>query len=174
MTKGPKILLLFLAICLCASCGVQRLVPIQEVNVKDSVVVHVRDSVAIRYEVISVELPDESLTVILAPPDSSHLETSLATSDAWVDTVGMLHHSIENKAGALTKEVPVQEHYHSELTEQQHQEVETVTVIQEVEKDLSWWQKLWITSGKILWCIIAGMAVFGLVKLIVKQREGLL
>jgi len=168
--KGPEKILILLAICLCASCGVQRHVPTEVVNVRDSVVVHVKDSVAIRFDIISVELPSETFSVILAPPDSSHLETSLATSDAWVDTLGLLHHCLSNKDTTLNKEVPLQEHYHSDITEQQHQEHETITEYVEIEKKLSWWQKLWITSGKVLWGIVAALLLYGVIKLLIKLK----
>lgn len=166
--KGPEKIVLLLALCLCASCGVHRYVPSETVIVRDSTVVHIKDSVAIRYDTVSVELPKESSSVLLASSDSSHLETSLATSDAWIDTVGRLHHNLENKAGTLKKEVAVPEHYHSETTEAEHQQKETIIETVEVEKQLSWWQKLWITSGKILWGLISATVLCLLAKLAFK------
>jgi hypothetical protein len=64
----------------------------------------------------------------------------------------------------------MQEHYHSEITEQQHQEHETITEYVEIEKELSWWQKLWITSGKVLWGILAALLLYGIIKLLIKLK----
>lgn len=78
---------------LMAGCSATRRVaePVQEVIIThDSTVITHRDSVTI----IPVEV---SISIGV---DSSHLETSLATSDAWTDSLG-LHHRISNKPGTL-------------------------------------------------------------------------
>lgn len=70
-----------------------RIQTMQEVIIThDSTIVTYRDSVTI----IPVET---SMNVGI---DSSHLETSLAVSDAWTDSLG-LHHRIGNKPGALLR-----------------------------------------------------------------------
>lgn len=169
LTRVPVFLTIFLALgCFCISCGVQRHLPSEVVNVRDSVALHIRDSVAVRYDTVSVELPVESRSVLLASSDTSHLETALATSDAWTDSLG-LHHTLENKVGALKKEVAVQEHYHSEREVAEHQEVKTVTVFDYVERELTWWQRFWIGSGKVLWALVAGAAVYILLKFLIKK-----
>lgn len=49
-----------------------------------------------------VNLPMErSQNVLPVPIKRSNLETSLATSSAWVDSLGFLHHVLENKDSAL-------------------------------------------------------------------------
>ena len=160
----PILPAILIGLCLCASCGVQRQLQSDTVQVRDSVVVSIRDSVAIRFDTVAIEIPVESHSALLASSDSSHLETALATSDAWTDSLG-LHHTLENKAGKLEKEVAIPEHYHSETTEAQHQEAQTITVTEYVERDFTWLQTFWMTSGKVLWALLAGAAVFGIIKL---------
>ena len=82
-----------------------------------------KDSLVIHTELISVALPLESHSIITK--SKSHLETSVATSDAEIDSLGMLHHTLNNKKDSIktkiqyvdkivfkdsiiTKEVPVE------------------------------------------------------------------
>ena len=83
--------------------------------------------------------------------DSSHLETDFATSDAFVDSLGRLHHTLENRArqidvpisgGALVSDT---NHYES------HAKVDSIYIPQpypvEVEKPLSKLHKFIFFSG---------------------------
>ena len=82
-----------------------------------------KDSLVIHTELISVALPLESHSIITKK--KSHLETSVATSDAEIDSLGLLHHTLANKKDSIktkiqyidkivyrdsiiTKEVPVE------------------------------------------------------------------
>ena len=82
-----------------------------------------KDSLVIHTELISVALPLESHSIITKK--KSHLETSVATSDAEIDSLGLLHHTLTNKKDSIktkiqyvdkivyrdsiiTKEVPVE------------------------------------------------------------------
>ena len=82
-----------------------------------------KDSLVIHTELISVALPLESHSIITK--SKSHLETSVATSDAEIDSLGLLHHTLANKKDSIktkiqyidkivyrdsiiTKEVPVE------------------------------------------------------------------
>ena len=82
-----------------------------------------KDSLVIHTELISVALPLESHSIITKK--KSHLETSVAVSDAEIDSLGLLHHTLVNKKDSLktkiqyvdkivfkdsitTKEVPVE------------------------------------------------------------------
>ena len=51
---------------------------------------------------IAVDLPQQAESNV-TPDDSSHVETDLAFSDAWIEN-GILHHFIKNKPGQLTAE----------------------------------------------------------------------
>ena len=75
-------------------------------------------------ELVSIAIPLESHTIV-TPTKKSHLETSVAESDAEIDSLGMLHHTLVNKKDSIktkiqyvdrivyrdsieTKEVPVE------------------------------------------------------------------
>ena len=62
-----------------------------------------KDSLVIHTELISVALPLESHSIITK--SKSHLETSLAESDAEIDSLGLLHHTLVNKKDSLKREI---------------------------------------------------------------------
>lgn len=77
-----------------ASCGVCKkttTVVKEEIHhiYKDSTIINVRDSV--------VTIPVEKVINVTLPGQESELETSLAKSKAYTDTLGFLHHNLENK-----------------------------------------------------------------------------
>lgn len=97
--------LLLTALCgaILASCGAVKPVPVEtrtEIRYIDSTIVHI-DSV-------SVEIPVERY-INITPNQFSSLETSVASSEASVDSLGLLHHSLLNKAVSLKKEVVYQD-----------------------------------------------------------------
>lgn len=55
---------------------------------------------------VELDIPQQSQTNV-TPADSSHVETDLAESDAWINPDGTLGHSIANKPGKLKGEVYV-------------------------------------------------------------------
>lgn len=55
---------------------------------------------------VALDIPRQSQTSVTAA-DSSHVETDLAESDAWINDDGTLGHSITNKPGKLKGEVYV-------------------------------------------------------------------
>ena len=82
-----------------------------------------KDSLVVHTELVSIALPLESHSIITKK--KSHLETSLAESDAEIDSLGLLHHTLVNKKDSIrtktqyinkivyrdsiqTKEVPVE------------------------------------------------------------------
>ena len=98
-------------------CSTPRYLPSSNIKIvsKDSLVVHT--------ELVSVAIPLESHSIITK--SKSHLETSVAESDAEIDSLGMLHHTLTNKKDSIktkiqyvdkivyrdsieTKEVPVE------------------------------------------------------------------
>lgn len=93
--------------------------------------------------------------------DSSHLETDFAISDAFTDSTGKLHHTLENKARQI--DVPVSggalvsdtNHYES------HAKVDSVFIPQpypvEVEKPLTGWQKFQMHG---FWWLAVGLLGF--------------
>lgn len=79
--------------------------------------------------------------------DSSHLETSVAVSDAWWQA-GKLHHRLRNKTTSLPYRFAIPETKVTTLKQNLN------TVVMEVEKDLSWMQKCMMTLGKIFCGVI--------------------
>ena len=82
-----------------------------------------KDSLIVQTKLVSIALPLESHSIITK--SKSHLETSLAESDAEIDSLGLLHHTLVNKKDSIktkiqyvdkivyrdsieTKEVPVE------------------------------------------------------------------
>ena len=63
-----------------------------------------KDSLVIHTELISVALPLESHSIV-APTKKSHLETSIAESDAEIDSLGLLHHTLVNKKDSLKSKI---------------------------------------------------------------------
>ena len=72
------------------SCGICAKLPREDVHII------VRDSVAVSYRDSVVLVPKEVLMEV-APVDSSHLETTYAISDAWIDSLALLHHKLVQK-----------------------------------------------------------------------------
>ena len=140
-------------------------------NIRDSVAVHYKDStiykdsLRIRDSLMYVPIPVEGSQNIFPPFLPSHLETSLAESDAFVDSLG-LHHSLKNKKGEIGVHVPVTEHtVHEEHTSQKDSvRVEYVEVPVEVEKELSGWQAFQLKS----WWLLSFVAFALFSKLILK------
>lgn len=98
-----KRLVILIAIML-SGCGVHHHLPSvnQQLIIKDSTVVHT--------ELVHVPLPSESYSVI-TKEKKSHLETSLAVSDAEIDSTGNLHHSIANKKDSIKFKVLYKDRY---------------------------------------------------------------
>lgn len=147
-------LCVILAILACA-CSPKVLPPV--IEYRDSVVVEYRDSLVYRDSIISVPIPLESDQAIVTVGDTSHRETSLAESDAWVGSDGFLHHNIRNKKGEVSFHVAIPEHW---VVDKAHSEkAATITRTVYVEKELSGWQRFrlrgfwWILSG-LVGCLV--------------------
>ena len=63
-----------------------------------------KDSLFVQTKLISVALPLESHTIV-TPTKRSHLETSVATSDAEIDSLGLLHHTLVNKKDSIKTKI---------------------------------------------------------------------
>ena len=103
---------------LISGCSSPRYIPSSS-NIK----IISKDSLIVRTELVGVAIPLESHSIITK--SKSHLETSLAESDASIDSLGLLHHTLVNKKDSIrtkiqyidkivyrdsveTKEVPVE------------------------------------------------------------------
>ena len=89
---------LILAFCgLISGCSSPRYISSsnQRIIAKDSLVIHT--------ELISVAIPNESHSIITKK--KSHLETSVAESDAEIDSLGLLHHTLVNKKDSIRTKI---------------------------------------------------------------------
>lgn len=146
-------ILIIAAVYLLVGCGSARRIPIE--TQKDSVRIEIRDSVIFRDSIVLVPVPVESSNVILPADDSSHIETSLAISDAYIQE-GKLHHSLRNKHEALLPielKLPEKIHQEKEYLIRDKVIIETVTV----EKQLSAWESFLMTLGRLT---LAGLSMW--------------
>lgn len=74
-------------------CGTKKTKQLPVVQVEKTVI---KDSTIYIRDTIYIPLPTEEKE-IKTTADSSHLETSLAKSDAWIDSTGHLNHTLKNK-----------------------------------------------------------------------------
>lgn len=98
-----KRFILFLVMFLVMGCGICKKVQYVPVETKtDSVYVEklVKDTV-------SIEIPGDTVRVVAQ--DSSYLETKYSVSEAMIDSVGRLHHSLINKDIKIDKEIVYKE-----------------------------------------------------------------
>ena len=87
-----RLILGVLLIGLMANCSTVQKIPVEnkyEIVKKDSIIYTVKDSVNI--------IPIEKIVNKTLPDQKSSLETSLAKSEAYTDSLGFLHHTLENK-----------------------------------------------------------------------------
>lgn len=63
-----------------------------------------KDSLVIHTELVSVPIPIENHSIV-TPIKKSHLETSVATSDAEIDSLGLLHHTLVNKKDSISTKI---------------------------------------------------------------------
>ena len=142
--------ILLLALMVCA-CGPTKVVTEFQ---RDSVIVHVRDSVFIRDTIVNAEIPAESGTNVLPDTDTSYLATSLAESRAFIEN-GRLHHTLRNKSEML---LPVKVQYIDRARVESRDSIGWRTIVEtiEVEKELSRWQNFIMSLGYAF--LIAGLA----------------
>lgn len=87
-------MLIWAVVFLAVSCGTQR--KALDTETRDSTRVVVRTERIETIDTVYVELPRQSETVAVKDT-SSHLENDLAVSDASIDALGFLHHSLKTK-----------------------------------------------------------------------------
>lgn len=124
-----------LAVMMASCAGPRELAEFQ----RDSVIVHVRDSIRFRDSLILVPVPEGSDKANLPDTDTSYLSTGIAESMAFVKD-GQLHHTLRNKSEAIIPiKVTIPERIRTEekgLTRY----LKTVERV-EVQKELSRWQR---------------------------------
>jgi hypothetical protein len=81
-------------------CATVRPVPIETTTNIQTVV---RDSLVIHRDTVTISIPDESSAAYQV--QSSHLESTVAYSDASVDSTGLLSHTLVNKPVKFEREI---------------------------------------------------------------------
>lgn len=143
-------------------CGSQKIVMTTDMQ-KDSVSVVIKESVIYRDTTIYVEVPIEVNKVILPDTDTSHLETSLAVSEAWL-TAGKLNHTLTHKKAKIEQTIPVPEkHMQKDSVIISIKEVVKEVPV-EVEKPLNAWQSFRMSLGTIALIAFAVWAVIKILK----------
>lgn len=140
-----------LAVMMASCAGPRELAEFQ----RDSVIVHVRDSIRFRDSIILVSVPEGTDKAHLPDTDTSHLSTGIAESTAFVKD-GLLHHTLRNRSEAIIPiEVKIPERIRTEekgLTRY----LKTVERV-EVEKELSRWQRFLQGLG---WAVLIAGALW--------------
>ena len=125
-------------------------------TIRTETVTEYRDSIAWRDTTIFVPIPLEADQAIVHVGDTSHRETSVAESDAWVGSDGFLYHNIRNKPGHLAQGVKLPEHFLVTDVKNTLEHAHVITREVKVEKPLNTWQKFRI--GAFWWLL--GMVIF--------------
>ena len=144
----------WLAVALCAAiagcCPARHLTT----SHSDTTRVEVREIVRLVKDTVEVQVPVEVQTAIV--PDSSHLETSYATSDAYLTESGQLYHSLSNKSGArpveVQKEIIVRDSvvYRTQIDRQ----------VVEVERKFTKFERFQMTAFWVLSVLLVAALIF--------------
>ena len=129
----------------------------QKYLIKPSIRIIAKDSLFVQTKLISVALPLESHTIV-TPTKKSHLETSVAESDASIDTLGMLHHTLVNKKDSIKTKIQ----YIDKIVYRDSIEIKEVPV--EVEKPVPYVPKFHQFTFILFWIFV----LFIVVKLLIK------
>lgn len=143
------------------SCGVCKNCKYQTTD-RDSIYVERVDSVFVTDTILLYQPQDSTASNVVEDTEKSHLETDLATSDAWVDN-GKLHHSLSNKTDLIPIPVKIPNYISREV--KHHFQV----VTKMVERDFKWWEEAFMYMGKVMLFIIICFFIFKSVKLWLKK-----
>lgn len=141
-------LLLILSIFVLSACSTIRYVPVE--NKTDSVYV---EKIVERLDTVFIDIPVE-LKSIITYADSSHLETSVAVSDAWVDSLYILHHKLENRGDVSLKKEVI---YKDRIIEKEV--VKEIPVINEVEVPVKYVPDYYKNTSIGFWVLLSMLIV---------------
>lgn len=148
---------IFLTIVILAFCGLISGCSSQKYLIKPSIRIIAKDSLFVQTKLISVALPLESHTIV-TPTKKSHLETSVAESDAEIDSLGMLHHTLVNKKDSIKTKIQ----YVDKIV--YRDSIETKEVPVEVEKPVRYIPKFYQFTFILFWIFV----LFVIIKLLRK------
>lgn len=152
--EDVNLVLAFIAVALAllalTSCGTAATLTEQ----RDSLVVHVRDSVVYRDSIIYVPVPEGGDKAKLPDTEVSFLQTRVAESTAYVKD-GMLHHDLRNRTEAL---IPVEVKIPERIRTSEKGLTRYLKTVErvEVERELTRWQRFLQCIGMAT--VIAGAA----------------
>ena len=96
---GNKLYLLILAAIMFNACGAPKYITVTEKE-------YIKDTVKIKADTVRVEVPKEVVVNVVPELDTLRMETSIAESEAYLDTLTQtLKGSIKNKKTELKKEI---------------------------------------------------------------------
>ena len=146
-------MLIWAAAFLAVSCRTQR--EALDTEIRDSTRVVVRTERIETIDTVYVELPKQSETVAVKDT-SSHLENDVAESDASVDALGFLHHSLKTKP----RSIPVPSKNTKERRDSIVYRDKNVYIEKPVyvEAKLTAWQRFRLDGFWILAAIVAAIA----------------
>ena len=145
------------AVILFGCCPCRHLQSIQ----RDTVAVIIRDSIYLHDTTLLWSPPDESSQAVA--DTSSHLETSLAESDAAIID-GRLVHSIRNRCESI---VPINVTIPYKVHSESRESLSERAVVKEVPRELTCWQVFFIRLGQIC---TACIFIYVAVKLFIVKR----
>lgn len=108
-------------------------------------------------DTVYMRLPEANMSYA-GPDTASRLETELARSSAWIDSAGLLHHTLSHKRSEFPVKVPRKETSHTSRADS----IMTRTVVK--ERELTPWQRLrldafgWVAGGAalvVVWALAA-------------------
>ena len=148
-----RVLVMMCAVLMLASCGTQR--KALDTETRDSTRVVVRTELIETIDTVYVELPRQSEKVV-TKDTSSHLENDVAVSDASVDALGFLHHSLKTKP----RSIPVPSKNTKERRDSIVYRDKNVYIEKPVyvEAKLTAWQRFRLDGFWILAAVVAAIA----------------
>lgn len=158
-TKALSCFLLFVSSAVLPSCSLlhQR----EKIVIKTETVTEYRDSTVWRDTTIFVPIPLESDQAIVHVGDTSHRETTVAESDAWIGSDGMLHHSLWNKSKEkIPHSLKLPQRWLYTGVTNTKEDAHVIIKDVRVEKSLSWWQKVRLRAfWWLLGCVLVLLAI---------------
>ena len=150
MSNISKILLTCLILAF-YGCSSQKYIPSSNIRII------AKDSLFVQTKLISVAIPLESHSIITKK--KSHLETSVATSDAEIDSLGLLHHTLVNKKDSLKSKIQ----YIDKIVYRDSVEVREVPV--EIEKPVPYVPKFYKFTFAFFGIFVLSVIIKLLIKL---------
>ena len=125
----------------------------------DSTSTTIKERIVEYHDTVFVSVPSES--VLSITEQSSSIETSVAVSNAFIDSLGLLHHVLFNKDTSLSTSVDLHVPLSDTTHYESHTKVDSIYVPEPypveklIEKPLKWWQEALMRLGGLV--LIAGM-----------------